>query len=202
MLLKIAGAVVLLLAAASYVADAVDVCSCADVDACKEKMSSALFPCLEECKPKVTEAGADFDAFHKCLEPFKGKFKATLTCIERHLNGSCAPENTPMSPDLSAKLAKLGTLENEAQLEFAEVIVAIKQLGIEAKAPKGQELHTCMRSCMQSKSGHCAKSLQCTLFAPTEEDLGEVGKKCAEESGITEASLKGMCECMAGAKGK
>jgi len=207
MLLKIAGAMALLLATTSHGADEgpgeVDICLCADVDACKEKMSSAFFPCVDECKPKVTEAGADFAAFHKCLEPFKGKVKSTLSCMEKHLNGSgCATEKITDPRD---KLPKSG-VESEDSLEFSEVVEAIKQLGIEtaAKTPnfKGQELYACMRSCMQSKSEHCAKNLKCALFTPTEESVSEAAKTCAAESGIDSTSLKEMCECLAGAKGK
>jgi len=205
MLLKIVGAVVLLLASASHAAEEVgeiDVCLCSDVDACKEKMSAAFFPCLEECKPKVTEAGADFPAFHTCLEPFKGKVKAALTCMGKQLNGSCAQEKVT---DPKAKLPKSG-VEDDHSVEFSEVVEVIKHMGIEAEASKpnfkGKKFYSCMRSCMQSKSEHCAKNLKCALLTPTEEGLSKAGKECAEENGFTEVSRKEMCECMAGAKGK
>jgi hypothetical protein len=135
----------------------------------------------------VVEAGADFPAFHKCLEPFKGKVKSAISCMGKHLNGSCAQEKLT---DPKAKLPKNG-VESEDSLEFSEVVEVIKQMGIEAEASKpnfkGKEFYSCMRTCMQSKSEHCAKNLKCALLTPTEEGLTKASKLCAEESGLTKA---------------
>src|SRR3954470_18837352 len=73
--------------------EGIGICKCSEVRTCKDKVGNAFFPCLEECKSHVSDAGGDFPAFEKCLVTKKGSFKQALTCMGEKLNGSCVDES-------------------------------------------------------------------------------------------------------------
>jgi len=63
----------------------------------------------------------------------------------------------------------------------------------------GKKFVSCMKSCMDKRSGGCAKRLGCGLDLPSDSVMVQNAKSCAISSGFNTQGVQQLCKCAAGA---
>lgn len=62
----------------------------------------------------------------------------------------------------------------------------------------GKKFISCMKSCMDKKSGGCAKRLGCGLDLPSDSTMVQDTKACAISNGFNTQGIQQICMCVAG----
>ena len=64
---------------------------------------------------------------------------------------------------------------------------------------QGKKFASCVQSCMDKKSGNCAKKLGCGLDLPGDAAVIQTAKQCAINSGLNTQTIQQLCNCAVGA---
>jgi hypothetical protein len=69
---------------------------------------------------------------------------------------------------------------------------------VQSLLSQGKKFVSCMKSCMDKRSGGCAKRLGCGLDLPSDSVIVQQAKQCAISSGFNTQAVQEMCKCAAG----
>lgn len=168
-------------------------CTCSAVEPCKNAYTNSIMSCADECQSHATAIGANYGQLRSCLLKKEPQIKQALQCAEKGLPNACASSPGHQVPKRYPETLKIAAMsEINRLLSRAGVSSQVKSL-----MAQGKKFYSCMRSCMDRHSGHCAKKLGCGLLLPPDNVMVQNAKQCAIRSGFGTAGVQELCRCAA-----
>ncbi|TKR73572.1 hypothetical protein L596_020870 [Steinernema carpocapsae] len=172
-------------------------CTCAEIQQCEAKYVDQLVPCADSCKQHATSLGANYDILKKCITDKEQVIVASMTCTEKALSNSCAAAPGKMVNKRYPETLKIAALaEINRMLGSSGIAGQVKSL-----LATGKKFASCVKTCMDKNTKNCIKKLGCGLDLPSDNELVQIAKKCAINSGFNTAAVQSVCNCAAGAAG-
>ncbi|KAI6234506.1 hypothetical protein M3Y99_00802700 [Aphelenchoides fujianensis] len=171
-------------------------CTCAEVAPCKNAYENSILTCADSCQHFVTALGANYGKLRQCLLAQEPKLQQTIRCTEGKHANACAATKGKMVPKrypetLKANRRPVGDQPNAQP-------VGCQRPGANVHG-RGQEALLVCQTCMDKKSGNCAKKLGCGLQLPADTVLVQNAKQCAIQSGFNTGTVQSLCNCASGA---
>ncbi|KAI6203683.1 hypothetical protein M3Y94_00584900 [Aphelenchoides besseyi] len=170
-------------------------CTCSAVQPCKSSYVDSILPCADSCQQHAAAIGANYQKLRSCLLQKEGAIRSTLQCTEGKLANSCAA-----GPGKMVQKRYPETLKIAAMSEINRMLSRSGVSGqVQSLLAHGKKFVSCMRSCMDRKSGNCAKKLGCGLDLPSDTVMVQNAKSCAIASGFNTPGVQQLCQCAASA---
>ncbi|CAD5206013.1 unnamed protein product [Bursaphelenchus okinawaensis] len=166
-------------------------CTCSEVEPCKKGYVDSVIPCADSCQEHAAALGANYQQLRQCLMQKEPMLRAAMSCTEGNLRDACAASPGQMVPKRYPETLKIAAM--------SEINRMLSRAGIASQAKgllsQGKKLYGCMKTCMDKKSGQCAKKLGCGLKLPSDSQLVQQAKQCAIQSGFNTQSVQQLCHC-------
>ncbi|CAD5208682.1 unnamed protein product [Bursaphelenchus xylophilus] len=166
-------------------------CLCSDVEPCKKNYVDSVIPCADSCQEHAAALGANYQQLRSCLLQKEPQLRAAMSCAEGNLRDSCANAPGQTVPKRYPETLKIAAM-SEINRMLSRAGIASQAKGLLAS---GKKFYGCMKSCMDKKSGQCAKKMGCGLKLPSDSQLVQEGKQCAIQAGFNTQGVQSLCHC-------
>lgn len=137
----------------------------------------------------------EYEQLSACLASHRPLVDRTAACVRAELRESCAAGNQSAATLLESRPAdslKLRLYQDFSQWLFRQQAGALVKDALLRNVP----FFGCWRRCLQQRAG-CLRRPACGLALPADEQLLLLGKRCALEAGLDQATVRQLCACFA-----
>ncbi|VDM40371.1 unnamed protein product [Toxocara canis] len=168
-------------------------CTCAQVEPCKNNAVGSVIPCADKCQKHAANAGTNYNVMRGCVMQYRPQIEATLNCVMNSFKGTCSPGPTNrMVPKRYAAGIEIAIM--------SEINGMIASNGISAQVARyvgaGRKYASCMQKCIEKQTSECARRANCGLDLPSDTVIAQTIKNCAVNSGLLNTQVvRSLCQC-------